>query len=247
VRYFLDISYKGTDFHGWQRQDNANSVQEEIENALSKLMPEDTAIVGSGRTDTGVHATHQIAHFDAAEIDPDQIQYKLNAMLPDGIAINKCYRVGNDAHARFDADRRTYHYFIHHQKDPFLTRASYYFRPELNLDKIRTAIGILTQWKDFESFSKVHTDVNTFFCDIHEARWEETRNGYQFTISANRFLRGMVRAIVGTLIDVGLRKLSIEEFALLEEQKNRSAAGRSVPPQGLYLVEVHYPPKVYEI
>lgn len=247
VRYFLDISYKGTDFHGWQRQDNANSVQEELENALSRLMPASTPVVGSGRTDTGVHAIQQIAHFDAGEIDPDRISYKLNAMLPPGIAINNCYAVSDEAHARFDADRRTYHYFIHHHKDPFLTGLSYYFRPKLNLDDIRKAIGILCEWKDFESFSKVHTDVNTFFCEIYGARWDETEKGYQFTISANRFLRGMVRAIVGTLIDVGLGKLSIEEFALLEEQQDRSAAGRSVPPQGLYLVEVHYPPIVDKI
>lgn len=247
MRYFLDISYRGTDYHGWQYQKNAITVQETIEKALHKIFQADTPITGSGRTDTGVHATQQVAHFDqAVQFDPEELVYKLNSILPKSIAVNSCKRVKEDAHARFDALTRRYHYHIHQHKNPFSVGVSYYFKPELDTDGINRACELLKTWTEFESFSKVKTDVKTFDCNINDARWLETSTGYLFDISANRFLRGMVRALVGTLIDLGLGKLSLQEFALIKEQKHRSAAGTSVPAEGLFLQEVKYPESIYQ-
>lgn len=246
MRYFLDISYRGTEFHGWQSQQNAVSVQQTIEEALSKLVGKETPIVGSGRTDTGVHAHQQIAHFDITEAQNEKdLVYKLNAILPFSIAIKNCHPVKDDAHARFDALSRRYHYYIHHQKNPFKTGLSYYFKRELDVDKINLACELIKKRTDFESFSKVHTDVKTFICSITKAAWKPIEGGFLFDIEANRFLRGMVRAIVGTLIEVGLGKLSLAEFDLIGEQKDRSAAGASVPAEGLYLQEVNYPSHIY--
>ena len=247
MRYFLDISYRGTDFHGWQTQKNAHSVQETIENALAVVLQSEISIVGSGRTDTGVHARQQVAHFDILMLkDPQELVYKLNALLPKSIAINDCKKVSVSAHARFDAVSRRYLYYINQKKDPFSVGYSYYFTRGLQVEKIREACELLKTWTDFESFSKVKTDVKTFDCNIFDVRWLETTSGYILDISANRFLRGMVRAIVGTLLDVGLGKLSLSDFALIKEQKDRSAAGAAVPPEGLFLVEVKYPESIYQ-
>ena len=246
MRYFMDISYHGGDFHGWQSQDNAYTVQQSIEEAFAKILGIKIPITGSGRTDTGVHARQQIAHFDMEkEANPAKLAYQLNAVLPKSVSVNYIAPVTNEAHARFDAVSRKYDYYIHTGKDPFKDGLSYYFKPELRTDLIAEACAILKSEKDFESFSRVKTEVNNFFCDIYEADWQTVPGGYQFTIKANRFLRGMVRAIVGTLIDVGLSKLSVADFALIVRKKDRKAAGAAAPPHGLFLSEVIYPNHIY--
>lgn len=246
MRYFLDISYNGSNYHGWQVQTNANSVQETIESAISKILTSSIQITGSGRTDTGVHAIQQVAHFDNNKsFDTAQLVYQLNSMLPWDISINNCYLVPDEAHARFDAVERAYKYFIHQKKDPFVHGQSYYFKPVLDVQAIEKACEILKECEDFESFSKVKTDVTNFKCQILETGWEQTDQGYVFTISANRFLRGMVRAIVGTLIDVGQKKLTLQQFKKILEAKDRSEAGTNVPAQGLFLSRVVYPKEYY--
>jgi tRNA pseudouridine38-40 synthase len=248
VRYFLDISYNGTAYHGWQIQNNAHTVQAEIENALSKLLGVPTAIMGSGRTDTGVHAIQQIAHFDTENAASEkELRYKLNSFLSPDISINQVLQVHPEAHARFDATERSYQYFIHQEKTPFRQGMSYYFSRELNILLMNQAAEKLLGTKDFESFSKVKTEVNNFICTITEARWKFENESLIFHVSANRFLRGMVRALVGTLLEVGLGKINVEDFAEILVQKDRTAAGRSVPPQGLFLSEVKYPESVYII
>lgn len=241
----MDISYKGTHFNGWQIQPNGVTVQEEIEKALSTILKTVTTIVGSGRTDTGVHATQQIAHFDSEGIDPQKLALKLNSFLNEDISINEITSVKDDVNARFEATSRTYHYHLHQTKDPFKKGLSYYFRPELDIDKINQACEIIKGWKNFECFSKVHTEVNHFNCDVFEASWVQNDSNHLFVITANRFLRGMVRAIVGTLIDVGLNKTSLEELKKILESNDRSRAGRAVPAEGLYLQEVIYPKDIY--
>jgi tRNA pseudouridine38-40 synthase len=246
MRYFLDISYKGTHYSGWQVQGNAITVQGEINKALSVLLKSDMETMGSGRTDAGVHAHQQIAHFDTEPIkQPDKLVYKLNALLPKDIAINQLIPVREDAHARFDADSRSYQYFIHTRKDPFSENASYLFTADLDLNSINEAVELLKSWKDFEAFSKVHTEVNHFNCDIFEAHWEPSASGYVFYIRANRFLRGMVRTIVGTLLDVGTHKTSVQSLEEILKSKNREEAGRSVSADGLYLHAVTYPKDIY--
>ena len=246
MRYFLDISYKGTHYSGWQVQDNAKTVQGEINNALSILLKSDIEIMGSGRTDAGVHAHHQIAHFDSEKIkNSEKFIYKTNALLPGDIAINKLIAVKEDAHARFDADSRSYQYFIHTRKDAFIQNTSYFFNAPLDITSINEAIELIKSWKDFEAFSKVHTEVNHFNCDIFEAHWELTATGYVFYIRANRFLRGMVRTIVGTLLDIGTGKTSLEELEKILKSNNRKEAGRSVSPDGLFLHAITYPTDIY--
>ncbi len=246
MRYFMDISYHGKSFHGWQKQKNAVSVQEVLEDKLSTIFQMKVDITGSGRTDTGVHAKQQIAHFDiTAEIDEAMLRFKLNTMLPGAISVNDIIEVKENAHARFDAVSRTYHYFIHTEKDPFLEGQSYYFRSDLDLDMIKKGCLRIKTHKDFQCFSKVKTEVNNFLCDIHDLEWEKTEVGYVFRITANRFLRGMVRAIVGTLIELGQNKLSLEEFDLILVGGNRSDAGHAAPPEGLFLLSVTYPESIY--
>ncbi len=246
MRYFLDISYDGQPYHGWQKQENAITVQEVIENAISTILKDKINITGSGRTDTGVHAIQQIAHFDfPGNLDRDQLKYGLNSLLDNSISINQINKVTNDAHARFDATGRTYQYFIHRNKNPFLVNRSYYFKPELDLQKIGEACDIICKWRNFKAFSKVKTEVDNFECEIFTAKWEYHENGHVFTVTANRFLRGMVRAMVGTLIEIGQSKLSVREFALILENGNRSEAGTSVPAHGLVLSEVKYPATIY--
>ncbi|XOV92807.1 MAG: tRNA pseudouridine(38-40) synthase TruA [Bacteroidota bacterium] len=246
MRYFMDLSYKGTGFHGWQVQKNAISVQEMINKALSTILQVPTECVGSGRTDTGVHAHQQIAHFDTQEtLDTLEFKYKLNVLLPFDIAVNNLRQVESKAHSRFDASRRTYHYYIHSRKDPFKTGFSYYYSQELDHDKIIAALKTLEKTRDFQAFSKVKTEVKTFECEIFEISWETSEVGHRFVVSADRFLRGMVRAMVGTLLDIGLAKINLDDLETILKSGNRSMAGRAVPPEGLYLHRVEYPSNIY--
>lgn len=242
MRYFIAFSYKGTHYHGWQIQPNAVTVQEKLLHGLQTIVDKSVDLMGAGRTDTGVHATQMYAHFDTEnELDVVKIVYKLNAFLPKDIAVQNLYLVHDEAHARFDATSRTYHYFIHQSKQPFLEESSYYFNQPLDFNLMNEAASLLLNYTDFQCFSKVHTDVNTFNCKITHAQWTQENNQWKFTITADRFLRNMVRAIVGTLINVGLHKLSLTQFTSIIDSKDRSKAGFSVPAHGLYLTQVNYP------
>lgn len=241
MRYFIELAYKGTNYHGWQYQPDAESVQETLNKALSLLLKTDIDIVGAGRTDTGVHAKQMFAHFDIeAEIDTPQLVHKLNSFLPKDIAIFNILKVSDEAHARFDATKRTYEYHIHKIKDVFENDGSYQFQLPLNIDKMNQACEILFKHNDFECFSKVNTDVHTFNCVIFEANWQQNGNKLVFTISADRFLRNMVRAIVGTMINIGTGKISLADFEKIIDSKDRSQAGFSVPAHGLYLTKIEY-------
>lgn len=241
----MDITYRGTQFNGWQTQPNGTTIQEEIEKGLKMLLKKDTPLSGSGRTDTGVHATQQIAHFDADEMDASQLTYKLNSFLPKDIAINSITQVSEEAHARFAAESRKYHYQLHQAKDPFKDGLSYYFTLKLDVAEINRACEIIRNWQNFECFSRVHTEVNHFNCEVFDAKWIQDGSKHLFIIQANRFLRGMVRAVVGTLIDVGMGKTSLTELKEILESRDRKKAGRAVPAEGLYLQEVTYPKKIY--
>ncbi len=241
MRYFIELAYNGTKYHGWQIQPNATSVQETLNKALSTILKAAIDIVGAGRTDTGVHAKQMFAHFDYEdEINVQQLVHKLNSFLPKDIAIFNIYKVGDEAHARFDAKKRTYEYIIHQQKDVFEKDNSWYYQNELNVDKMNQACKILFNYTDFECFSKVHTEVNTFNCKIYEAHWQQKDNQLVFTISADRFLRNMVRAIVGTMVNIGLEKITLQDFKTIIESKDRNQAGFSVPAHGLYLTKIEY-------
>jgi tRNA pseudouridine38-40 synthase len=242
-RYFIKISYKGTAYHGWQVQQNANSVQAELDNALKTVFEEPIETVGCGRTDTGVHAREFYAHFDAEREDLEEQywKFKLNSFLPQDIVCQKIYKVQADAHARFDALSRTYRYYITRERNPFLTDRAYYLYGALNMDKVREATNVLFDYTEFSCFSKSKTQVKTDICKITEANWDEQGSQIIFTITADRFLRNMVRAITGTLIEVGRKKISVEDFKRIIEGKNRSAAGASVPALGLFLEKVIYP------
>lgn len=241
-RYFIEVSYDGTDFYGWQRQPDDVSVQEVIEAQLTKLHSNrPVPIVGCGRTDTGVHAHHYILHVDIPMIqDLDNFQFKLNRMLPASIAIHSAYPVSNDWHARFSASARTYRYFIHQKKDPFVARKSWYFSKQLDIQAMNEAAKLLVGTQDFTSLSKLHTDVKTNICTITKAEWQSDGDSLYFEITADRFLRNMVRATVGTLIEVGLGKIQPDEITNILEAKDRGAAATSVPPQGLFLWQIAY-------
>lgn len=240
-RYFIHFAYKGTNYHGWQNQPNAISVQEVLENCLSTILRTNISIVGAGRTDTGVHAKQMYAHFDFSECLSNEFIKKMNAFLPKDIVVYDLILVDIEAHARFDATSRTYEYHLHTQKNPFLDDVSFYFQQPLQLDKMNEAAKILLTYDDFECFSKKHTDVNTFLCEITEAHWKSNNHQLIFTISANRFLRNMVRAIVGTLLDVGIGKINVSDLHQIIQSKNRNQAGFSVPAHGLFLTQVKYP------
>ena len=241
MRYFLEFAYKGTHYHGWQYQPNATSVQETLNKALSTIFKKEIDLVGAGRTDAGVHAKQMFAHFDLEEqIDDQYYIHKLNSFLPKDIAILNIHSVNDQAHARFDATKRTYEYHIHTAKDAFESDDSWYYHNLLNVELMNEACKTLFNHIDFECFSKVHTDVNTFNCKIAEAYWQQLDNRLVFTISADRFLRNMVRAIVGTMINIGLEKVSLQEFNTIIEGKDRNKAGFSVPAHGLYLTKVEY-------
>lgn len=245
MRYFLEIAYKGTNYHGWQVQKNAHSVQQELNNCLKTLFQKNIDTLGSGRTDTGVHAEQQFVQLDIDKALSDNFIFKLNCLLPKDIVIKNSYQVREDASARFDARSRTYEYRILQEKDPFLQDLTFYFNKELNLEKMNKASAILLKHKDFQSFSKVKTSVDHFFCDITHAEWTKKKNVIVFKIEANRFLRGMVRTLVGTLIEVGLGRLSIKEFENIILKKNRQAAGRVVPAEGLFLTRIKYRKNIF--
>lgn len=241
MRYFIELSYKGTNYHGWQIQPDASSVQEEVNKAISTILQEEIQVVGAGRTDAGVHASQMFAHFDTLSNLSDEYIYKFNSILPNEIVIHSLKNVLDDKHARFDAINRSYEYRIYLGRNPFLLDTTWQFhQKELNLEKMNEAASILLEYEDFESFSKVKTDVKTFNCKITKAVWKQEGENLIFYITANRFLRNMVRAIVGTLIEVGLGKKSIQDFRQIIESKKRSEAGLSVPAQGLFLTKIKY-------
>jgi len=240
VRYFIQLSYNGKNYCGWQRQPHSPSVQEELEEAMSMLLKKEIALVGAGRTDTGVHARDYYAHFDSDSPLPDRLVEKLNSFLPKEIAIKQIFPVKNDAHARFDACSRTYQYFIALEKNPFLYEQSYYIHFPLDLSLMNKAGEILLQHTDFQCFSKVNTDVKTYNCQLKEAYWRKEGNLLIFRITADRFLRNMVRAIVGTMIEIGRGRLSLEDLQQILLSKDRSKAGYSVPGHALFLEEIIY-------
>ncbi len=242
MRYFIEVSYKGTHYHGWQRQPNGITVQEELERALGILLRSPIEIIGSSRTDAGVHAEQQFAHFDTESpiLTLERVTLGINSLLPKDIAVPRIIPVRADVHSRFAATHRCYEYRIIFQKNAFLSELAHIFRPALDIQKMNEAAGLLLQYTDFECFSKIHTDVKTFLCTIEYAYWQETRNGLTFYIKANRFLRGMVRAIVGTLLEVGQGKKTYTDFEQLIISKNRKNAAAQAPASGLFLVEVGY-------
>lgn len=242
MRFFIQLSYNGTNYHGWQIQPNATSVQETLTKALNVVLNEkNIVIMGAGRTDTGVHASKMFAHFDyEKEIDSKTVVHKLNSYLPKDIAVSEIINVDENAHARFDAKQRTYEYKINLSKNVFLDELSWYYNKELDVEAMNDAASLLMEFIDFQCFSKVHTDVNTFNCAITQAFWKKENDQLIFTISADRFLRNMVRSIVGTLVNVGLGKISKADFQKIIESKDRKKAGFSVPACGLYLTEIKY-------
>jgi tRNA pseudouridine38-40 synthase len=241
LRYFIKLAYNGTNYHGWQYQPNASTVQETLNKAVSVVLNTEINLMGAGRTDTGVHAKEMYAHFDfEAPINVSSLVHKLNSYLPKDIVVYDIIPVHDEAHARFDAKKRTYEYHINSFKDAFLQDGSWYFHQELDLDLMNKASKMLFDHIDFQCFSKVNTDVNTFDCTIFEALWKKENDKIVFTISANRFLRNMVRAIVGTLVNVGLHKITLDDFNEIIKSKNRDKAGFSVPAHGLYLTKIEY-------
>ena len=245
MRYFIELSYDGTAYCGWQVQPNGESVQGCIQRALSMLLREEVSITGAGRTDAGVHAAMMVAHVDIpADLSPEatnQLVYRLNGILPHDIAIHRIYPVPDDMHARFSALARTYYYYVHTRKSPFLRDRSWRLVHAPDFEAMNRAAATLLEYEDFTSFSKVNTDTKTNICHVRSARWVQLADyEWRFEITADRFLRNMVRAIVGTLMEVGRGQLSLEGFRQVIERKDRSAAGDSVPARGLFLQEVKY-------
>jgi len=242
MRYFLEIAYDGTRFHGWQVQPNALSVQEVLDDSLSKILRETIVTTGSGRTDTGVHASQQFVHFDCSQqLDPQQVVYRLNRILPDDISAYNLYLAPDEAHARYDAFARTYHYHITLRKDPFKRYYAWYHSKPLHVASMNEAAAILLKYEDFTTFSKVKGDTKHYRCNMYEAVWEQQGDALKFTIRANRFLRGMVRLIVGALVDVGRGKLTIAQFEQMIASQDRGQASGAAPSEGLYLARVEYP------
>ncbi|MFC2098441.1 tRNA pseudouridine(38-40) synthase TruA [Bacteroidota bacterium] len=249
-RYFIKLSYQGSKYHGWQIQPNATTVQEILNRDLSLLLSEEIKLTGCGRTDTGVHAKVFYAHFDTAkenlETDSDFV-YKINGKLPSDISIHEILKVKPEAHARFDAISRTYEYHIQRTKEIFHRELAHFIYGDMDIDAIKSAAAVLKEYTDFTSFSKVDTDVKTNDCKIYHATWEASDQKLVFRISADRFLRNMVRAIVGTLLEVGFGKINLAEFRQIIESRNRSNAGTSAPAKGLFLTDVEYPPELFLI
>tara|TARA_R110002094_G_scaffold172248_5_gene153944 strand:- start:52 stop:795 length:744 start_codon:yes stop_codon:yes gene_type:complete len=242
LRYFIELSYNGSAYHGWQNQPNALSVQEVTEKALSTLLKTSISIMGAGRTDTGVHAKQMFAHFDYEnDLDATDLVFKLNSFLPKDVVIHDIFKVKEEAHSRFNAISRTYLYRIALKKNAFTNNDTFYVRQTLDIENMIEATKILFQYKDFQCFSKSNTDVKTYHCNIMKAEWVLVNNELQFTIKADRFLRNMVRAIVGTLINIGLGKIAVDDLHTIIKSKNRSEAGFSVPAHALYLTAVQYP------
>lgn len=245
-RYFLELAFKGTNYHGWQTQINAVSVQGLIEKSLSILLKTPIIIMGSGRTDAGVHASQQFAHFDfEGVLNQYEFLKKVNSLLPSDIAVYSLREVKSDAHARFSATVRSYVYKITTRKTPFEEALSWHYFRGLDLHRMNEVANLLKDQADFQCFCRVKTDVSHFGCKIKEAYWEQNGHELLFHITSNRFLRGMVRAIVGTLIDVGEGKLSVAEFRAILESKDRNQASSSAPARGLFLCRVHYPEDIF--
>jgi len=258
-RYFITFSYDGTNYHGWQIQPNANTVQQELQRALSLLLRKDIEVTGAGRTDTGVHARMMAAHFDWAGLDDadknnsdrkhiplpvscEQMVYRMNRILPRDISVLDVFPVDNDMHARFSAISRTYHYYIHTRKDPFECHYSLQINYPLDFDKMNQAASFFLQHDDYAAFCKAGGDNKTTICHVTEARWVKTSpTTWYFEITANRFLRNMVRAVVGTLIDVGRGKITMQQFQNILHNGTRSDAGESMPGNALFLENVGYP------
>jgi tRNA pseudouridine38-40 synthase len=241
LRYFIELAYNGKAYHGWQKQPNAITVQEVVEDGLAKLLKSNIEIVGAGRTDAGVHAKQMFAHFDYdCDFDIEKLIFKLNSFLPNDISVQNIVEVKTDAHARFDALSRTYHYKITLKKDVFNCEGSYYVKHYLDIKKMNEAAKILLDYRNFKCFSRSHTDVKTYYCNIMLAKWTQIENQLIFTIKADRFLRNMVRAIVGTMLDIGLGKTNIEGFHKIIKSEDRAKAGASVPAHGLYLYQIEY-------
>ncbi|NNK75025.1 MAG: tRNA pseudouridine(38-40) synthase TruA [Maribacter sp.] len=242
MRYFIAFSYFGKSYHGWQNQPNAITVQEVLEDTLSKLLRISIVVVGAGRTDAGVHAKAMMAHFDIEhEIDLENLVFRANAFLPDDIAVDEIFQVHKEAHARFDATERTYEYWITQKKNPFYYDRAHYVKQMLAIDKMNAAAELLLEHHDFECFSKSNTDVKTYLCDVRKAIWTQEKDILVFTISSDRFLRNMVRAVVGTLLNVGNGKWSLADVQDILKSNDRTKAGASVPAKGLYLTKIVYP------
>ncbi|KUJ50838.1 tRNA pseudouridine(38-40) synthase TruA [Chryseobacterium sp. JAH] len=241
MRYFIEFSYNGKNYFGYQIQPKDISVQQELEKALSTILREDIKTTGAGRTDTGVHAKKMFAHFETEQTLSDQLCHKMNSFLPADISIKRIFPVKNDFHARFDASFRTYEYYISLEKNPFTQDSAWQlWRRNINVDKMNEACKILFEYEDFTSFAKLHTDNKTNLCKMYRAEWEQNGSELKFTVSANRFLRNMVRAIVGTMVDVGSGKIEPDDVRKVIENKNRNSAGTSAPAHGLFLVDVGY-------
>ncbi|NIJ53117.1 tRNA pseudouridine(38-40) synthase TruA [Dyadobacter arcticus] len=243
MRYFLEFSYRGTAYNGWQKQNNALGVQQVLEEALLKVLRIPVELTGSSRTDTGVHAEQQFAHFDLEKPigDYDMLIYKLNGVIPRDIAVRSVYAVPDEINCRFAATYRKYEYRIARNKNPFLINLAYLLKADLNIPLMNQAASLLLEYSDFESFSKIHTSVNNFRCNITQAEWIESGDMLIFHIQANRFLRGMVRALVGTLLEVGKGKITVADFEKIILSKNRKEASAQAPAEGLFLVEVGFP------
>lgn len=242
MRYFLHLSYFGAAYHGWQRQPNAITIQQVLEEACSTLLRQPVSLVGAGRTDAGVHARQMYAHFDMTngELPPDFV-FRLNAFLPTDIAVQGVFKVPANAHARFNATARSYQYWLVQEKDPFYKDSAHYVKHPLDVTAMNNAATLLLKHQDFECFSKSNTDVKTYSCHVQQAYWEKEEGLLVFHITADRFLRNMVRAVVGTLLEIGLGKAQQDYMRKVLKSKNRSEAGASVPAKGLYLTRVVYP------
>ncbi len=239
----MRLSYRGAGFHGWQIQPNDNSVQQTIEQAMATVLRHPVSITGAGRTDTGVNARMMVAHFDVDTpiADTALLVRSINGIVGRDIAIHAIFPVHDDAHARFDAISRTYKYFAHTLKSPFLYPLSWQCRPDMDFDLMNQAAAHLLEYRDFTSFSKLHTDVKTNNCVVTRAQWDRVGEQWVFTITADRFLRNMVRAVVGTLVEVGLHRITIADFCRIIEQRDRCKAGTSMPPHPLFLWDITYP------
>lgn len=242
MRYFIEFSYNGSAYFGYQIQPKQISVQEELEKALSTILREPIKTTGAGRTDTGVHAKKMFAHFETNQLLSENLIYKLNSFLSENIAIKRIFKVDDDMHARFSATYRTYEYYISLEKNPFSKDSSwqYWRQKTLNINLMNEACKILFEYDDFTSFAKLHADNKTNICKIYKAEWEQLGNQLRFTISADRFLRNMVRAIVGTMVEIGTGKIAPQDLRRIIEEKYRNSAGVSAPAQGLFLVDVGY-------
>lgn len=248
TRYFIFISYKGTSYHGWQIQPNAVTIQMILEEALSVVLNEKISAIGAGRTDAGVHALYFCAHFES--ISPDLLTvknliFRLNQYLPEDISVGSLKKVIPDANARYSAISRTYKYYISRIKDPFFNNSSWYLHGNIDIETMNQACDLLSRQVDFTSFSRLHSGVKSNICKIYKCSWKESDNRLVFTIKADRFLRNMVRAIVGTIVEIGFGKMDLKEFEEIINAKDRCKAGKSAPAKGLFLVDIEYPEEIF--